>query len=164
VSGPRASDRLVIEELDGEGLVYDLSTHRAHCIEPLALRVLRRANGRRSPRRLAAELGVDERAVRSALVGLAQAGLVRGPRVDLGRRRALRRLAIGAAAATPVVFSIIAPRVAEAASAVPCVPFGACKKQGDCCGTPGSPALTCNGGLMCGNNGVPGACKDKICQ
>jgi hypothetical protein len=164
VPGPRAIDRLLIEELDGEGLVYDLTHHRAHCVDALAVRVLRCADGRRAPSQLAAELGVDERAVRSALIGLAQAGLVRGRRVDLDRRRALRRLAIGAAAVTPVVFSIIAPSVAEAASLVACDPATACKQVGDCCGTSGSPARTCNGGLACGSNGAGSPCRGKVCQ
>ena len=44
---PRArQEDLVIEGLDGETLVYDMRTHKAHCLNPTAALVWNRCDGR----------------------------------------------------------------------------------------------------------------------
>jgi hypothetical protein len=164
MAGPCRRPDLLIEEIDGEGLVYDLGAHRAHCLDPLALALLRRLDGKWGPRRLAEDLGADEAAVRRTLSALDASGLLSGPRVDHARRRAMRRLAIGAVAAVPAVFSIVAPRVAEAASGVVmCVPPGGCTGAGQCCGTSGSPAGNCNAKGVCGSASGSSGCGNKTC-
>ena len=55
---PRARrDGLVIRELNGELLVYDLERHRAHCLNPTAALVFKQCDGRTSPARMGASIG-----------------------------------------------------------------------------------------------------------
>ena len=39
-----------------------------------------------------------------------------------------------------------------------------CMMSGDCCGTPGGAAMTCQANLMCGNSGNTGDCMGLVCQ
>jgi hypothetical protein len=125
---PKArTDRLIVRELDGETLVYDERSHRAHCLNPVAALVWRSCDGETSveqiARRVAAELGgpASDPIVWLALRRLRAAGLVAGewesPR-GISRRHVARQLGLtGAMAALlPVVASILAPTPAMAAS------------------------------------------------
>jgi hypothetical protein len=124
---PRARvEALVVEELDGETLVYDLQRNEAHCLNGTAARVWRYCDGRTSVRQLAARLGrelgepIDEDVVWLALRQLYKARLLRHPLVlpagrSTSRRSVLRRLSL-AAALVPVVLSIVAPEAVEGAS------------------------------------------------
>ncbi|HEV8253854.1 MAG TPA: PqqD family protein [Vicinamibacteria bacterium] len=117
---------LVIEELDGETLVYDLQHDEAHCLNRTAALVWRYCDGRTSVSRMAARLGrelaqpIDEGVVWIALRRLDKARLLRKPlawppAVSTSRRSALRRLGLAAALA-PLVLSIIAPEAVAGAS------------------------------------------------
>jgi hypothetical protein len=165
---PKASAQVLVEQLDGEGLLYDLRSHRAHALSPTAFAIFQQLDGQRDLDHIRqaaqAALGgvVSLDTVRETLRELEAHGLLEAParRPGVSRRRALQA---GVVLAAPVVFSIVAPSVAEAASTTSCVTVGACQKPGDCCGTPGGPAKTCNGGLQCGNNGNGSQCKGKVC-
>jgi hypothetical protein len=129
---PRArTDGLVLEELDGELLVYDTERDRAHCLNATAARVLRACDGARTPAELARDLALDGGVVGLALAQLADARLLDG--APARRRRPTRRQLLVSAAALPLVLSISAPAAAQAASCVPffqpCSPTGA-----PCCG------------------------------
>src|SRR5687767_6467145 len=86
----RREGDLVVQELAGETLVYDLRTHRAHCLNESAGRVWDACDGRTTiaalPERLAAgnALPVDSELVWLALRQLDRAGLLAEP---LPRRR-----------------------------------------------------------------------------
>jgi hypothetical protein len=138
-------DGLIVEELDGEVLVYDTATHVAHCLNRTAGLVWRWCDGKTAvpelARRLRKAVGPDvdgEALAVGALQRLAKARLIGGSGEEPGpasrsRREALRRLgrAAGAAAVLPVVTTIVAPRAAEAAS---CIPIGGpCTVSGQCC-------------------------------
>lgn len=138
--GPRArSAGLIVRDLAGEVIVYDLESHRAHCLNPTAAAVFRHCDGRHSPPDLAAALGEetgtspDDNVVRLALEQLGTAGLLEpGQSADpaTGRdpedppRRAALRAGLGAAALLPFVTSLLVPTPAEAANT--CIPVEAC--------------------------------------
>jgi hypothetical protein len=118
----RRVEGLLIRELPGELLVYDLEEHRAHCLNRAAALVFERSDGETSVRDLARmlhrELGApaDEGWVELALEKLGEAGLLRevsdeparsGARPS--RREMLRRAGLASAAALPIVLSIVAP-------------------------------------------------------
>ena len=130
-----------MKELAGELVVYDRRSNEAHCLNATAALVWRRCDGERSARAIAAELGVDEKVVAFALEELGRAELLeRAPaaRSGVSRREALRLMKIGAAGlALPLVQSVLAPSVAEAASCLPKNGVG-CNQGGHCC-----PGLTC---------------------
>lgn len=140
---PKArKDRLLVREVDGDTVVYDLDTSRAHNLNPTAARVWELCDEDRTVTNIAAvveaEMGLphDPAAVLLALkqldrVGLLESGAPAVPRIS--RRAALARLGKAAAVAAllPAVTSIVAPRSAEAAS---CAGAGAsCTAGEDCC-------------------------------
>ncbi len=151
----RPAAEFIVETLTDEVLVYDQVLHHAHCLTPSAALVWRLCDGKTSPARAQAALaaaGHDDD-VQSVVQQLVTIGIVRlstptrrrsGRQVDHSRRQLLARAAIaGVVVASPVVFSIVAPSVAEAASNC-----GA-KTQVCCAGN------TCNAGGKC----VSGHCQ-----
>ncbi len=165
---PKVRVDLIVSELDGEALVYDFSSHRAHCLNPTAKAVFARCDGRTNAAQIARAVGADlgvtltEELVHVALDELAAAGLLEvSPRrrfVDQARRRVLGQLALsaGLSVALPAVWSIVAPTRADAASRVSCIPAASCMavSSGTCCGTVGSPAMSCSGVGMCTGTGA----------
>ena len=153
---PLARPDTIVSELDDEALIYDFESHRAHCVSKVAFRVYQLCDGRRTLRVITAELArrgavVPEVVVAQAVDEFAAAGLLlvapAGRAVNFSRRNAMKKMALtaGMAVAVPMVWSIVAPSVAEAASK--CV--AACQgttSTSICCGTPGGPAGTCMGG------------------
>lgn len=133
------TEGLIVEELDGETLVYDTDRDRAHCLNSTAARVWKLCNGRRTPGDIARQLHKEIRKHNPVsqpqpdtatidstedLVWLALDQLNRDhlliegfatPRVPpISRRQALRRVGIGAAIAIPIVASITAPTAVQA--------------------------------------------------
>jgi hypothetical protein len=131
---------LVVEELGDELLVYDLTRHKAHCLNRTAAFVWRRCDGRTSVAGVASALekdgvlerdaalakesalGLGEVVVWMALDRLVKAHLLTErlttPTSEARlSRRGLMRTA-GISLLVPVVESIVAPRAAEAASSV----------------------------------------------
>jgi hypothetical protein len=148
---------LVVEELDGEVLVYDTERDRAHCLNRTAALVWRWSDGTASvrdlARRLQRELEIEKGAaglVEESLRVLEKARLLESPPEASpsarSRRQALRTLA-RAAALLPVVSSIVAPRAAEAAT---CVPIDEpCTNPAQCC--PNNQNIRCCRNGRCAN-------------
>jgi hypothetical protein len=124
---PKArEDGLVVRELPGEVLIYDLERHKAHCLNQTAAAVWRHCDGETSPTeigyRLAREFStpVDEDVVWLALEELGTLSLIDGavvrPTPGLSRAQVLRRLGVATAAiAVPSVLSIAVPTASAAA-------------------------------------------------
>ncbi len=136
---PARRRSLLLRELGDETLAYDLSSHRASCLNREAAAVFHACDGRRSPQEIAAvvsaqlecEVGSDY--VKLAIRRLAGCGLVDAETspVSRSRREAIRRMAIATALALPIVTSVLAPEAAEAQT---CLPNGkACTISGQCC-------------------------------
>jgi hypothetical protein len=147
-------DRLVVETLPEEMLVYDLDRDRAHCLNETAAMVWRHCDGKRTSKEIAESLSqklkhpVDEKIVWLALDQLKRnyllqdAQLPPSPLTGLNRREVVRALGLTAAFAIPVVASIVAPTPAQAAT---CLPGGAtCSSSAQCCS--GSCDGVCIGG------------------
>ena len=128
-------DRLIVQEVTGETLVYDLQRHVAHCLNETAALVWRYCDGKTTVAGIASllyrqhGLAANEELVWQALRQLRRARLVQidplaTDRLRLSRRRMARRLALAMMAA-PLVTTIVAPSAAMAAS---------CGKRGARCG------------------------------
>jgi len=147
---PKARTRdLLMEEVAGELLIFDVSRNRAHCLNASAAAIWQHCNGARSPVELAEHLfpGVEpaerEQLVRVGLERLRRRHLLESSSADftvnLSKRHMIKKLAMVAAAAgiaAPVVSSIVAPTPGYAVS----------------CGTQGMPCMTdvnCCEGLAC---------------
>jgi len=144
-------DNLVIRQLDDETLVYDLDRDEAHCLNHTAALIWKQCDGKTSvaqaARLLKQELGtnVDADLVWLGINQLRRFHLVepkkKGPAVS---RRDLVLKYAPAALALPIVFSIIVPRVVDAAS---------CGGPGAPCGgsnPPCCPGCGCDGICFCG--------------
>jgi hypothetical protein len=142
---PRArADELVIEELDGELLVYDLRTDAAHCLDEEAAAIWRACDGKTRVAEIAATVDTTPEAVDHALEELSERDLVEGIG-DHSRREAVKlALTAGAVgAALPIVKSIVAPTPARGGT-FSCFPDGAgCAVDNQCC------SLNCDG-AVCG--------------
>jgi hypothetical protein len=163
---PRArQDDLVIERLGDETLVYDMRSHKAHCLNRTAAAVWNHCDGKATvsemraalERELYTRVGADM--LWLALDQLGKARLLSEPlpgsvsRTSLSRRAAMKRLGLGAAIALPLVTSILAP-TAEAGTT--CIAnFGPCSTDSTCCS--GSCCTTSGGcGGVAQNTCVPG--------
>ena len=142
-------DKLVVQELPDEVLVYDLERDKAHCLNQTAALVWKNCDGQSDAAKIAARLGeefktpVDERMVWFALEQLGRDRLLEQAIVPpaamsgMTRRQMVRTLGLAAAVALPLVTSIVAPSPAQAAT---------CKSPGDPCGT----SAQCCSGLCSG--------------
>jgi len=87
----RSAD-LVVEEIDDEVLVYDLTSNQAHCLSATAAAVWRACDGQTSSDALVAHLGLDAEAVGRALIELASCDLLQArPVLGETRNRRFRR-------------------------------------------------------------------------
>jgi hypothetical protein len=139
------SENLLIEDVAGELLIYDVSNNRAHCLNESAAAIWKHCDGSQSIDKLANHLfpkleasdarqlvGVGvERLRRRHLVESAPAAAAT---VDLSKRQLLKKVAILAAAAgvvAPLVSTVVAPTAAYAFS---CMPSGfPCSSPFQCC-------------------------------
>jgi hypothetical protein len=136
---------LVVEDLADEVLIYDQRTDQAHCLNREAAMVWRVCDGRTSREKLSADLGLDPSAVARAIDELDACGLLESaPASGITRREATLRMAKagGVAAAAPLIYSIMAPTPALAASQKFCLrcvqDCGDCHKIGCACCGPGN--------------------------
>lgn len=155
------TEDLIVTESDGDTLVYDLRTHRAHALDATAATLWRLCDGDHDLPALAAALPetVENDAVlrlesaRYAIERLRAAGLLRETAAAtptarrLSRRDLLRRAAAAGVTTVmvPTVLSVVAPTTLQAqASCLPagaiCVPGGTrCCAPFQCQPSPGRP-------------------------
>ncbi len=141
---------LVIQELPGEVLVYDLETNKAHCLNRTAAAVWKSCDGKNSVRDISDLIAdteggsVEEDLVWLAIEQLSENNLLENkPSANFNhqnRREVIRKIGLAAVVALPVVTLLIAPRAAQAGSI--CA-GGACASATDC---PGG-CTKCNNGV-----------------
>lgn len=152
-------EKLVIEQMANEVLVYDLESHKAHCLNLTSAVIWQHCNGKNSVIRIIQlasrdlQTSVSEDVVLLALNQLEKFHLLEKqtdfaftlPKVS--RRDLMKRIGVASAIAIPLVTSIVAPTALANAS---------CVNQPCTVGTPGTcpAACTCSGGAP----GGPGFC------
>jgi len=144
-TGPTARSKdLLVEDLAGELLIYDVANDRAHCLNPSAAAIWKHCDGIRSALELANHLfpslsGKEgEQLVSLGIERLRKRRLLEEseevPTMDLSRRQLVKRIAMVATTAgilAPHVSSIIAPTPEHALS---CTPIGShCISSAQCC-------------------------------
>ncbi len=127
---------LVVQELDGEVLIYDLRDHRAFCLNETSSLVWKACDGNTPVDEIGKQIG-NEDIVLLALDQLKEERLLEqganadGPFNGMSRRDVIRKIGLGTVIALPVVASIVAP---TAASAQSCLPNdGNCTLSAQCC-------------------------------
>jgi len=147
---------LIIQEVDGEVLIYDQSADKAHCLNDTAAKVWKYCDGQttisQACKSLSLDLGtpVNEKLVWYAVGQFSKDNLlekdVTPPAfmiAGMNRRQMVRTLGLAAVVAVPLVTSIVAPTPAQAAT---CFPTGQnCGNSNQCCSglCNGAPAGTC---------------------
>jgi hypothetical protein len=123
---PRArTSSLLVEELDGELMVYDQDADTAHVLRDDVARVWQLCDGTADADRIAADLRLDLTIVELALDELRTSDLLTADSADasaLSRRDAVKKVAkVGAAAASvPLIYSLAIGPAAAMASATTC--------------------------------------------
>ncbi|MDX6613932.1 MAG: hypothetical protein QOD75_3118 [Blastocatellia bacterium] len=151
-------ERLVVQELPEETLIYDLDRDKAHCLNQTAAFVWKQCDGRTTPAELRQRLegafgpGMDEAMVWLALDQLEKFDLLQ-ERIQRpagmqrpSRRAVMRSMGFAALVAVPLITSIVAPSVHAVSSCAQ--PGDSCQGNGNCCSnnceaTAGHPSGTC---------------------
>lgn len=146
---------LIIQEVDGEVLIYDQATDKAHCLNQTAAQVWKYCDGETSITDTCSALSreletpISEKVVWYAVDQFAKDNLleknITPPAfiiAGMNRRQMVRTLGLAAVVAIPLVTSIVAPTPAQAAT---CLPSGSsCGTSAQCCsGLCSGPGGTC---------------------
>jgi hypothetical protein len=154
-------ERIIVQDLADELLIYDLDRHTAHCLNQAAAFIWKRCDGQTSITQVVralkdANAPASEEVIWMAVSQLRHRHLLAGATAlpggvsKLSRREMIRKAGIAAAAALPLVTSIIAPSAMQAASCT-CVP-----PTTECC-ISGCPCMTssqCCSGICSGGRCV----------
>ena len=136
------TESLIVKEVDGETLVYDLDTDKAHCLNETAARVWKNCDGHTGVSEIAKVLSRESNAkVDDELVWLALDQLEKFQLLEeaptkpaflsgMTRRQMVARLGI-AAVALPAIMSIVSP-TAKAQGSGTTPPTGCCAGPPDC--------------------------------
>src|SRR6185436_12298179 len=120
-------DELVVQDLPDEVLIYDLKSHKAHCLNTTAAFIWKHCDGRTTADQIAKmmqkewQTPVTEDAVWFTLNKLSKAELLQErivlpeAKTGMSRRSAIRRLGLGALL-IPVVITIVSPTAMAGAS------------------------------------------------
>lgn len=122
-------ENLVIQELEGEVLIYDLEKNKAFCLNETSALVWQSCNGSRTIADISSMVGkqlnsqVNEDIVWLALDQLSKENLVEKQTPlenkfnGLSRREVIKKAALGTVIALPIVTSLVAPLAVHANSA-----------------------------------------------
>jgi len=127
---PRSrKDSLVVQEIDGEVLIYDLNDNKAFCLNKTSAIIWELCDGQRSPAEIESlasnklKSPAGEGLIWLALTQLKKENLLENDVAapaeykGLSRREVIKRVGLGSVVAIPIVSSLVAPTGATAASA-----------------------------------------------
>ncbi len=148
---------LVVQDMPGEVLVYDLSSNKAHCLNETSAFVWKSCDGTNSIEDILTMLEknsggkIDENLVWLAIDQLSEKGLLQAGTTKRfegkSRRDVLKKIGMASVIALPVIASLVAPR--NALASLSC----ACTSNANCTGKTG-----CSSTTNC-NLGVGGQCQ-----
>jgi len=155
-------ENLVVQELEGEVLIYDLEKNKAFCLNQTSALVWQSCDGSRTIAGITDAVGkqlnsqVNEDLVWLALDQLSKENLIENQGaienkfVGMSRREAVRKVGFASLIALPVIASLSAPASAQTGTCVlggTCTCTGTNTGQGNIC-TPAA-GSTCNPGCVC---------------
>lgn len=145
---------LVVQETAEEVLVYDLTSHKAHCLNRTAAIVWKSCDGTNSISDIGKLIEVEAgTAVQEDLIWLAIDQLNEKNLLEMNiapkfagrsRRDVIKKIGLATVVALPVVASLAAPTSALASTSCACVVPGDCLAQTACPST-----VNCNGSGVC---------------
>jgi hypothetical protein len=145
---------LVVQQMDQEVLVYDVTTNKAHCLNETAANVWNLCDGTRDVSQIAADISVATgTSVNDDFVWLAIDQLSESDLLESGvtarfagrsRRDVIKDIGLASMVALPVIASLVAPPNALSSSSCVCTSPAACAPQSSCPST-----TNCNGLGVC---------------
>jgi hypothetical protein len=147
---------IIVQELEGEVLIYDLQVNKAHCLNKTSALVWNLCDGKHSISDIGKQLSgrfaaaVTEDFVFFALEQLKKKNLLLNGKESetifegLSRREIIRKVGIGSFVALPVIASLVAPVAAQVQSRCGCANPGQCLTQTTCPST-----VNCNPSRVC---------------
>lgn len=175
-------DNLVVQELDGEVLIYDLSENKAFCLNETSALVWQACDGEKTTAEISKfvseklNLPANEDLVWFALDQLKKEKLIENSDelpnnfIGMSRREVIKKVGLGTMIALPVVAAIVAPTSVQAQSicnmltAIVCsCPPGQAANATSCTNetpTCAAPNTTCCG-VMCNPSG--NSCGSGVC-
>jgi hypothetical protein len=153
-------ENLVIQELEGEVLIYDLEKNKAFCLNETSALVWQSCDGSRTIADISDTVGkqlnsqVNEDVIWLALDQLSKENLVEKQSSienkfsGLSRREAVKKVGLASLIALPMIASMTAPVAAQTGTCVQnaptCVPNGmTCATSAVCC------SCNCNASMQC---------------
>jgi hypothetical protein len=142
---------LVVQEMPGETLVYDMNSNRAHCLNRSAALVWQACDGKTSVDEISRRLerdGFTADLVWLAIDQLNDSDLLENKTphhfTDRSRREVIKKIGLATVMAAPIIASIVAVQHVYAGSGCACINPAACFTQTGC------PSLVnCNGSGIC---------------
>jgi Coenzyme PQQ synthesis protein D (PqqD) len=172
---------IVVQELDGEVLIYDLIDNKAFCLNETSALIWQFCDGNKSVNEISQLLGeklntsTNEDLVWLAIDQLKKEKLIENdtelssPFQGMNRRQVIKKVGLGTMIALPIIASLTAPLAIHAVSACnittscTCTTDGMTAGQGNPCAAAGTAG--CNSFLTCvckastnGNNNFTGMC------
>ena len=164
-------ENIVVQQVTGEVLIYDLKTNKAFCLNETSALVWESCDGKTRVPEIASKISkklkkpVSEDLIRLALGQLNRDHLLENADglgnqfAGLSRREVIRRVGFASAIALPSISSLVAPEAVTAQSGSACFALlASCANAGECC------SGACNsvrGNLTCcagsSNTSAPGA-------
>jgi len=146
---------LVVQEVPGELLVYDLASNRAYCLNATAASIWKLCSGERTLDDIRLswmeqnQTAIDIDVIRYGVQELASSELLETsvPASGLSRREVIRRIGLASAVALPVIASVVAPKNALSAVSCTCIIALDCLNQVTCQST-----TVCNVSGICAPN------------
>lgn len=138
-------EKLVVQTLEDETLIYDLKTNKALCLNQTSGLVWQHCDGKNEVSEIGRILSgqlkseVSDEMIRLALEQLKKENLLENQGDfssgfgHLSRREAIRRVGLASVVALPVIASVVVPTTARGAAAS-CIPNNAsCTTSAQCC-------------------------------
>lgn len=116
------SENLVVQNLDDEILIYDLTINKAFCLNETSLIVYQACNGKTTFEELKAEYSLNDEIIFLALDELKRHNLLavetdyQSPFAGMTRREVIRKVGLASMIALPLISSVIAPSAIQAQS------------------------------------------------
>lgn len=150
---------IIVQELEGEVLIYDLKVNKAHCLNKTSAIVWHLCDGNNSvsdigkqlSKKLESDVGddfvffaLDQLNRKNLLLIPSKSSQLENKFEGLSRREIIRKIGIGSFVALPVIASLVAPTSAAAQSICGCINPGSCVTQTTCPST-----VNCNLSRVC---------------
>lgn len=119
---------IVIQEIGGEILIYDLAKNKVYCLNEISAKIWNICNGQNSVSEIAKSLNFSEGIVWLALDQLSDERLIEDYQGSekyfngLSRRQIIKKVGLASMIALPLVASLVAPKAVNAQSG--CLPAG----------------------------------------